>query len=329
VRLGTLGLATAIVCAVASPARAEESATIVIVERLPSPALAARLQAELETLGFQVRRRTGGKSLESWAMAERAVAAVGIDRSLELFIVDTDTGKPAIRERISLDASDVAAVTASETVRARLLHVGVTPASSRPRAEAPSPVSPPPALPPPERDEPVQSTSVDLRVWTAGGIHHAPGGLGPLPEASAGTALKITRGLGLELAAGVTLDTARVAELEGHSDVRFYRADLTLLAHFELGPATFTTGPGCGIVLAEMAGDATAPLQDRTTWVKAATPALTAGFRVPVAGSFGLRAQGALGLSIPRIVVRFDRREVGDWGRPFALLGLGPEFTFH
>jgi hypothetical protein len=327
VRLGALGVTTAIVCALASSARAEDSATIVIVERIPSPALAARLQAELEALGFRVTRRRGGKSLESLAMAERAVAAVAIDRSLELFIVDTETGKPAVRERIALDASDLAAVTASETVRARLLRVGVTPTSSRPVTPKPSP----PPTPAAEPSEPETTTApgLDVRVWAAGGIHHAPGGLGPLPEASAGTALKITRSLALELGAGVTMDTARVAELEGHSDVRFYRADLTLLAHFELGPATFTMGPGCGIVLAEMAGEATAPLQDRRSWVKAATPALTAGFRVPVAGAFGLRAQGALGLSIPRIVVRFDRREVGDWGRPFALLALGPEFTFH
>lgn len=324
-RVGVLGLATAIVCAVTSPARAEESATIVIVERIPNPALAARLQAELEALGFRVKRRTGGDSLASLSTAERAVAAVGIDRSLELFIVDTDTGKPAVRERISLAASDLAAVTASETVRARLLRVGVTPASSPPPADAP-PAPPPPE---PEREPAPAGTSRELRVWAAGGIHHAAGGLGPLPEVSAGAALRITRSLALELAAGMTLDTARVSELEGHSDVRFYRADLRLLADFDAGPVTFTLGPSCGIVLAEMEGVAAAPLQDRRAWVKAATPALTAGFRVPIAGGLGLRAEGALGVSIPRIVVRFDGREVADWGRPFALLALGPEFTFH
>ena len=325
-RLAAFGLAAAIVCVVAAPLAAEESATIVIVERTPSPALAARLEAELAALGFRVVRRSGRESLEQLARAEAAVAAVGIARALELFIIDPDTGKTALRERIALDAPGVAAVTASETVRARLLRVGVTPASSRPEPEAPRP--PPQARPEPE-PEPAPSGSGELRVWAAGGVHHAPGGLGPLPEVSAGGSVKLTRALALELGAGGTLNAARIAEPEGHSDVRFYRADLSLLAHFGAGPASFTMGPSCGIVAVEMTGEAEAPLRDRTSWVPAATPALTAGFRLRIAGAFGLRAQGALGVSIPRVVVRFDRREVGDWGRPFALLGLGPEFTFH
>lgn len=324
-RLAGFGLG-AIVCAVAPPLRAEESATIVIVERTANPSLAARLEAELAALGFRVVRRSGAESLEHLAREEAAVAAVGIARSLELFIIDPDTGETAVRERIALDAPGVAAVSASETVRARLLRVGVTPASSRPEPEAPVK---PPSPPPDPEPEPPPSASGEMRVWTAGGVHHAPGGLGPLPELSAGGAVKITRGLALELGAGVTLNAARIAEPEGHSDVRFYRADLSLLAHFGAGPLTFTMGPSCGIVAVEMTGRAEAPLQDRTSWVPAATPALTAGFRLRIAGAFGLRAQGALGVSIPRVVVRFDRREVGDWGRPFALLGLGPEFTFH
>jgi hypothetical protein len=62
--------------------------------------------------------------------------------------------------------------------------------------------------------------------------------------------------------------------------------------------------------------------------VYAATPALFSGYRQPLAGAFGLRAHASIGVSIPRVVVRFDRREVADWGRPFALVALGPEFTF-
>lgn len=325
-RLAVCGLA-AVVCAVTPPARAEESATIVIVERTHNPALAARLEAELTALGFRVVRKSGRASLESLAREEGAVAAVGIARSLELFIIDPDTGKTAVRERIALDAPGVAAVSASETVRARLLRVGVTPASSRPEKEAPEPPSEIALPPAPEPGPP--DTSGEVRVWAAAGAHHAPGGLGPLPEISAGGAVKLTRTLALELGTGATLSAARVAEPEGHSDVRFYRVDLTLLAHFGAGPATFTLGPSCGIVGVEMKGDATPPLRQRTSWVPAATPALTAGFRLRIAGGFGLRAQGALGLSIPRVVVRFDGREVADWGRPFALLGLGPEFTFH
>jgi hypothetical protein len=322
-RLGVAALGATLVCVVTTRAIAEESATIVLVERVPHPALAARLQAELEALGFRVSRRTGRAPLESMARAENAVAAVGIDRTLELWILDTDTGKTAVRERISLDASDLAAVTASETVRARLLRVGVTPESShRPEPEPETtPIEPAPKPEPPRRD-------ALASVWAAGGLHHAPGGLGPLFDVSFGTGFKLTRALGIELGLGLTPEGARVTEPEGQSQVRFYRAELALLAHFRVGPGTFTMGPGCGILATEMQGQAEAPLRDRTAWVYAATPTLFSGYRLPLAGAFGLRAHASIGLSIPRVVVRFDRREVADWGRPFALLALGPEFSF-
>jgi hypothetical protein len=325
VRLGAAALGAALACVVTTRASAEESATIVLVERAPNPALAARLQAELEALGFRVSRRASQAPLESLARAENAVAAVGIDRALELWIVDTDTGKTAVRERISLDASDLAAVTASETVRARLLRVGVTPESSHRAAPEPPPrpeVAPKePVSKPPPRD-------ALASVWAAGGLHHAPGGLGPLLDTSFGGGFKLTRALGMELGVGLTPEGARVAEPEGNSQVRFYRAELSLLAHFRVGAGAFTMGPGCGILATEMKGEAEAPLRDRTAWVYAATPALFSGFRLPLAGAFGLRAHASIGLSIPRVVVRFDRREVADWGRPFALVALGPEFTF-
>jgi hypothetical protein len=323
VRLGAVAFGVTLACVATTRAWAEDSATIVLVERTPNPALAARLQAELEALGFRVSRRASEAPLESIARAEGAVAGVGIDRALELWIVDTDTGKTAVREQISLDASDLAAVTASETVRARLLRVGVTPESSR------RPAPPPPAPAEPAPVEPVARPRDALAsVWAAAGLRHAPGGLGPMLDASFGGGLKLTRALGIELGLGLTPEGARVTEPEGRSRVRFYRAELALLAHFRVGTGSFTMGPGCGILATEMTGQAEAPLLDRTAWVYAATPALFSGYRLPLAGAFGLRAHASIGLSIPRVVVRFDRREVADWGRPFALVALGPELTF-
>ncbi len=133
-----------VVCAVASPARAEQALRVLVID--PGvPALSGRLSEEIEALGLTVVIVDGDSSapLEESARENEAIAAIRIEGggsgAVEMTIVDRATGK-TVRRRLAIAtpsdpaSAELIATRTVELLRASLMELS---AAHPPRGEVP------------------------------------------------------------------------------------------------------------------------------------------------------------------------------------------------
>jgi hypothetical protein len=311
----------------AAEARADERVLIALVENHGSRALVARLEAELTTTGFRVERvraRTR-ESLAQVAARSGALAVVMVrsgDLTIELWGEHPDSGATAFSDSIRVDASrkDVAAVTAVESLRGRLLRLGVTPDTLASEVAPPEPPSAPPEKPP----EPARPLT--FGAFLAGGV--GVGVSAPAGFARVGLHFEPVRFLSVALSGAWQPLTHDLHEPEGSASVRI--AYLTLGADLllERDPLSFGLGPAFALVLVDMEGSAGGNYRGVHDPVWTVGPLAHAMLAYRLLGPLHLRVDGELGVTFPRVAVRFAGRDAAEWGQPFALGTVGADLKF-
>jgi hypothetical protein len=324
---GAALVATVLCVGMAAEARADERVLIALVDNHGSRALVARLEAELTTVGFRVERvraRTH-ESLAQVAARSGALAVVMVrngDRTISLWGEHPDSGATAFSDVIRVDASrkDVSAVSVVESLRGRLLRLGVTPATLA------SEVTPPPEPPPPPVVEEPPPSEVTFGALFAGGV-----GVGisdPAGFARVGLHFEPVSFLSLALTGTWQPLTHDIDEPEGSASVRI--AYLTLGADLVLDrdPLSFGVGPAFALALVDMEGSAGGNYRGvhDPVWTVGALAHTMLAYRV--LGPLHLRADAELGVTFPSVAVRFAGRDTADWGQPFGLASLGADLKF-
>ena len=317
-----LGLASA------GAGAAEPPRIALVHERAADERALGRLRAELSSLGLEVVdvvvRETSGAPLDESARSVGAFAAVHVvprRGGVEVWVADRKSGGTLVRERVIGPGGafdDVLALQAAELVRATLVDLGLAPKpaaeNTEPAPENPPPPSPRP-VPLPGKDDPRPS----LEIGPA--LSADPGGLGPALHAFVGARYRATRALGLDAWSALPLTPATVEEPEGRADVR------ALL--FGVGASAWPFAPGSDFQLALAGGTGLAhltidgrarpPLLARAEATTAALVFSRLSIAQRLGSRVGLGASGFVAVAFPRPAVRFDAREVAEWGRPLVL----------
>ena len=327
-RSGAL-VATVLCVGMAAEARADERVLIALVDNHGSRALVARLEAELVTVGFRVERvkaRTR-ESLAQVAARSGALAVVMVrngDASISLWGEHPDSGATAFSDVIRVDASrkDVSAVSAVESLRGRLLRLGVTPETLTSEV-TPPPESPPPPPPVVEEEPP---SEVTFGALLAGGV-----GVGvsePAGFARVGLHFEPVSLLSIALTGTWQALSHDLHEPEGSASVRI--AYLTLGADLVLDhePLSFGVGPAFAAALVDMEGSAGGNYRGVHAPVWTMGPLAHTMLAYRVLGPLHVRADAELGVTFPRVTVRFAGRDTADWGQPFGLATLGADLKF-
>ena len=319
------------------PARAEppKSGTILLVVDERAGALATRVAAELEALGFSVESQTREpRPAELAARARRAgaFAAIGIgptaEGSVEITVLDRVTGKTLRRELLGRALTDpttreLVALRASELLRASLMEIEA-PHPARGELLATPAVARVAAAP-----ETIRRPERRLRLGAESGVLLAPGlSASPLLQASLGVRvlarLELALTLGSQLTAGQrAFDAGRIETtarwlslgpklllLPRHDGSRValgVDADFTLLALSASGFAADPTHRG----------------QSLLAWTPAATFGIDSKIRVYKQLWWALRP--ALGFAFSELSLQADGRAVKVWGRPWLSCATGVE----
>jgi len=322
---------------VTSPARADAPAagTILLVVDERAGALATRVAAELEALGFSVQARTHEPRPTELAREARqagAFAAIGIGPTaagtVEITVLDRVTGKTLRREVLGRSLTDpttreLVALRASELLRASLMEIE---APHPPRGELPpTPVVKRIAAAP----ETIRRPERRLRLGAESGLLVAPGlSAAPLLQASVGVRvwqrLELGATLGGQLtASGRTFDEGRV---EATARWLGFGPKLLLLPRTE--DSRVALGIEAQLTLLALsasgfAADATHRGQSRVVWTSASTLGIDSKIRLHKQLWWALKP--TLGLAFSELSLRADGRNVRIWGRPWLQCSSGLE----
>jgi hypothetical protein len=312
----------------AAHAQSDERVLIALVENHGSRALVARLEAELLAMGFRVERvraRTR-ESLAQVAARRGALAVVMVrdgDGRIELWGEHPDSGATAFSEVVRVDPArkDVSAVTAVESLRGRLLRLGVTPDTRVSEVAPAEPLPPPPA---PILEEP--SSPVTFGAFFAGG---AGAGVSALTGfVRAGVHLEPTSFLSIALSGAWQPITHELAEPEGSASLRIAYLSLGADLTFDQAPLSFGVGPAFAVALVDMEGTAGGDYRGVHAPVWTVGPLVHGMVAYHVLGPLHLRADAELGIALPRVAVSFAGRDVARWGAPFGLGSIGADLKF-
>lgn len=287
------------------------------------------LSAELERLGFRVRRLlpSSEPSRGGQLQQARAAGAVALLRlvpagaAVEVWLTDRLTGKTVIREYAlegTLHSDDAVALGAVELLRASLLELS-TPGSARPEMPVPNearqlavPVSGPPR--------------VSLFVGGAGLM--APGGAGP----ALGLDVALTVRLGAFAAGHLVVGAVGLFGLTSSRVTS--GADVATLTSTSLGLslgwncallASLSFDVALGGVVMGLAARGASLLVTRNVDSSAWTAGLSAAASVTYwfASGVGGRLQVGALAAVPPVEVRFADATVARWGLPLAWVSLG------
>jgi hypothetical protein len=311
------------------------SGTILLVVDERAVALATRVAAELEALGFSVQSQTREpKPAELAAEARRAgaFAAIGIgptaEGSVEITVLDRVTGKTLRREILGRSLTDpttreLVALRASELLRASLMEIE---APHPPRGDLPAtPVVARVANAP----ETIRRPERRLRLGAETGVLVAPGlSAAPLLQAALGVRiwerLELGATLGGQLtASGRVFDVGRI-----EATARWLGLGPKLL----LLPRTDSSHVALGIeaqltLLALSASgfavDASQRGQNRFVWSSAGTLGIDSKIRLHKQLWWALKP--SLGFAFSELPLRADGQDVKIWGRPWLQCATGLE----
>jgi hypothetical protein len=311
------------------------SGTILLVVDERAVALATRVAAELESLGFSVLSQTREpKPPELAAEARRAgaFAALGIGPtaagSVEITVLDRVTGKTVRREILGRSLTDpttreLVALRASELLRASLMEIE---APHPPRGELPAtPVVARLATAP----ETIRRPERRLRLGAETGVLVAPG-LSAAPLLQAALGARVWRRLELGVTLGSQLTASSRAVDAGRIEVtaRWLGFGPKLL----LLPRRDTSGVALGVeaqmtLLGLSASGFTLDARHRgqahVAWSSAATLGIDSKIRLHKQLWWALKP--SLGFAFSEVSLRADYRDVKVWGRPWLQCATGLE----
>jgi hypothetical protein len=296
----------------------------VLVPDPERPALAARLHAELDDLGFAIQEAPGDltpDAFDAFTDGARVIALVRIDeagQAIEFRVRAPSTGELSFdRVPIRPRRADVAAVATVELLRARLIKLGLL----EPPAPPPAPLPPPPAPAPAPR---FASVTMDVNA----GAWYSAGGLGVSPTLAAGLRLHPQRWLAVGVIGALEPQTADFSASEGVMHSRAMLVGVMTDFGFNGPRASCELGGGVALSMLWLEGDAGSPYAGRDTHSYGVAPLGRANVGFRLAGPVSLHTQLLGGVTSPRVAVRFADRTVAHWGRPFALALIGLEFGF-
>jgi hypothetical protein len=322
--------------------------------------VAARLHAELLSLGFDVSRTEVPSDVGDWKLLESAareidaVAAFQVMRTANgvgILIFDRVTGKLVLRE-VMVSGSESAydemvALRAVELLRASLMELKV-PDPPRGEIEPPNevialvPDEPPgDAAPPPEKEPPSgRPATVDRSPpeTNARSDAHASLELSPALAWSPGDmgtqvqVLVVPRwyatarvSLGVVILSPTFGTTVRAAE--GSADVTTGLAGIeAALSALERHESWNTNiGLGGSLLWMRATGSAVPPLTGSIDDLFTAVAHLRIGFSLWLGAWARIRADVTAGYALTNPVVRFGERRVANWGRPVIMPSIGVE----
>jgi hypothetical protein len=307
---------------------AERGYTIAVVANPDRAALVARLRAELGDLGFKVEEAPadlGSEALDALTDGTHYLALIRIDeagQAIEFRVRARDTGK-LLHDRIALRPrrADVAAVATVELLRARLIKLGLLPASASAPPAAPLPPPPPPV----PLDFPSVTADFNAGAW------YSAGGLGVSPAIMLGLRAHPKRWLAVgALGAFGAFEPQASAFSASQGEVQSRATLLGVITDFGFGVGRthFEFGGGVALSLLSLTGQARPPFAGRVTHSYGAAPIARANFGFRLAGPVSLHLQTLAGVSSPRVAVQFAGDTVAHWGRPLVLSLIGLEVGF-
>jgi hypothetical protein len=315
---------------IATRVRASEPARIAIVHELSADERAiGRLRAELSTLGLEVVDVTlalneGATAFDDAARRVNAFAAVHVipgKGGVEVWIADRATGKTLFREHVigpGEEFDDVVALKAGELLRASLAELGLSPKGEQ-AVPAPRPMAPAAPLPLERRAD---AAWLFLELGPA--VAMSPGGVDATAHGFVGLRWRASRFFGLDGFASIPVTAATVAAPEGSADVRPWLLGLDVAVWFFDPQAAWQVAGAAGLGVAHLAiaGSPTPPLLGRRDTTTVAFPFTRFSVDRSLGARFRIGLHGFVGIAAPRPTLRFDEREVADWGQPVVVSTL-------
>ena len=332
-----LQLLSLLLLLVTFPARAETPAagTILLVVDDRAVALATRVAAELEALGFSVQTQTREPKpaeLASEARRAGAFAAIGIgptaEGNVEITVLDRVTGKTVRREILGRSLTDpttreLVALRASELLRASLMEIE---APHPPRGELPAtPVVARVAVAP----ETIRRPDRRLRLAAESGVLIAPG-LSPAPLLQAALGVRAWQRLELGVTLGSQLTAGGRAVTDGRIEATArwlgLGPKLLLLPRSESGQVALGVEAQLtllGLSASGFAEDSGHRGQTRLAWASAATLGIDSKIRLHKQLWWALKP--SVGFAFSELSLRANARDVKIWGRPWLQCATGLE----
>jgi hypothetical protein len=314
-------------------ARADRSASRVLLIDPGSEPLTVRLREELESLGLEAVIVPEGDPAEPLELRARLADAVGAIRitqrgsgSVDMTILDRATGKTVSRHlpiATGTDpmSSELVATRTVELLRASLMEL-----------EAPHPSRGDAAVTPEVRAlaAPVAEPRASTLAVAAGPALVASPGLGVSLDLWVALSLRTQSGFGLTgrvLAPGTG---SELETLEGRVNASAWHYRLGAL--FEGPQLTRALAPhfeaGAALVTLTTDGVASAPLRGVEQHSMLWGPWVSAGLRCELVRRMSLVAAAEIALMFPETVIRSDGREVATFGRPLVAANAGLEIAW-
>ena len=309
--------------------------TILLVVDERAGALATRVAAELEALGFSVRSQTREPrpaELATEARRAGAFAAIGIgptaEGTVEITVLDRVTGKTLRREVLGRSLTDpttreLVALRASELLRASLMEIE---APHPPRGELPpTPIVARVAVAP----ETIRRPDRRLRLGAESGVLVAPGlSATPLLQAALGVRVVERLELGATLGSQLTASGRVFDEGRIEATARWLGAGPKILLLPRRDTSNVALGLEAqltllGLSASGFAADATHRGQSQFVWALASTLGLDSKIRVHKQLWWAIKP--SLGFAFSELSLRADGRDVRIWGRPWLQCSTGVE----
>ena len=344
---------------------AAEPPRFVIVAAPGMTAFAARLRAELTSMGFHVDLAAAlpPRALAESSQLEPAAARAQIliskasaapsEQRVELSVIDRAAGATLLETVLSPTAgSDPSSLPlrSAELLRGTLSELDSqrSEAASGARAadaatetthanETPVPAFSPPATVPDaaaRADNRGLDAAFERDAARSATVHLAAvavgsaGGLPVSPGAEVGAELWPAEQLGVELSALVPLASMSQRGAEGSSKSRASALALTLRWTPPLASRRWIADLGAGVAgihFSTHGSPASAAYAARDAVRLAVAPLLCAGAAYALSGRFRLAAQLRAGAALPRVRLEYDGHSVARWGAPLVLAALGLE----
>jgi hypothetical protein len=316
-------------------AEAPPAGTILLVVDERAGALATRVAAELEALGFSVRSQTREPrpaELATEARRAGAFAAIGIgptaEGTVEITVLDRVTGKTLRREVLGRSLTDpttreLVALRASELLRASLMEIE---APHPPRGELPpTPIVARVAVAP----ETIRRPDRRLRLGAESGVFVAPGlSATPLLQAALGVRVVERLELGATLGSQLTASGGVFDEGRIEATARWLGAGPKILLLPRRDGSNVALGLEAQLALLSLsasgfAADATHRGQSQFVWALASTLGIDSKIRVHKQLWWAIKP--SLGFAFSELSLRADGRDVKIWGRPWLQCSTGVE----
>jgi hypothetical protein len=336
-----------------APALAQDAPLVVIAREAGIET--SLLVAELEAIGFgaavdetPIADLAG---LEALATSRSAVAAVRLHRSpagIDLWIADRITHKTVVRLLAPTDDDDVDRLVALSTVellRASFLEIEYPQRAEEREAPPPevsalarqgapeAPAAPTEAVDrldsPRDRDidaaEPDEPKMFSLSVGPS--LVFGPGGVGPSPHVSIAGRGAFSENLRAGIVASIPVLGGLVTDDGNEADITVLALGLDVEWSWQW-PVTPVFGAGATTLLVWMDGDAVPPYIGQRDFVFSAAFFARAGVRWTALDFLALRADFAVAVAWPTVVVMFADQRVADFGLPYLEPSISAEVLF-